>query len=224
MLSTVRLLFALLALLLLLALATACPSLADEELSSAQLRSEIRDGDLIFQESRSAQSAAIRVVTRSRYSHVGLVFGAGTSAPYVLEAVEPVRRTPLEAFVRRGEQRHFVLMRLRDDATLTPAQFDRVRQEAARFLTRHYDARFEWSDARQYCSELVWKAYERGAGLRLSEPEHWRDLDISSEAARSLAMKRLGKLPEPDALIVTPVRVMQSALLRTVRTGRLAAR
>jgi hypothetical protein len=221
-LPALRRLLALLSFLLALVLA-ASPGRADEQLSSAELRRQIQDGDLLFQESRSPQSAAIHAVTQSRYSHVGLVFGAGTSAPYVLEAVEPVRRTPLDAFLRRGEQHHFVLMRVRDTAALTPARRVRIQQEAARFLTRHYDARFQWSDARLYCSELVWKAYERGAGLRLSEPERWRDLDISSDVAQALALKRLGKLPDPEALIITPARIMQSKLLRTVHTGQLAA-
>jgi hypothetical protein len=192
-------------------------SLADDGLGYDQVRSTVHDGDVIFQESRSAQSRAIRAATGSRYTHVGLVFGAGGS-PYVLEAVQPVRRTPLEQWIRRGNDEHFVLMRLRDVSHLDT---DAVRRVAEQFLGRDYDLTFDWSDARIYCSELVWKAYERGAHIHLNEPEPWSALNLGGSDAQALANKRLGGLPDPSAPIVTPVRVMKSDRLRQVLAGNL---
>lgn len=42
--------------------------------ASAAVASPYQDGDLIFQESGSAQSMAIQEATASRWSHVGILF------------------------------------------------------------------------------------------------------------------------------------------------------
>ena len=52
-------------------------------LGPCALATSLRDGDIIFHTSRSAQSAAIQLATHSRHSHVGLIlFRDGK--PYVL--------------------------------------------------------------------------------------------------------------------------------------------
>jgi hypothetical protein len=67
----------------------------------------VRDGDLIFQTSRSSQSVAIQRATGSVYSHMGLVlFRDGQ--PYVYEAIATVRFTPLDRWIARGAGHHFV--------------------------------------------------------------------------------------------------------------------
>ena len=58
-------------------------------------------GDVVFHRSRSAQSRIIQQVTSSPWTHVGVVFER-EGALQVLEAVQPVRWTPLEDWVRRG--------------------------------------------------------------------------------------------------------------------------
>jgi hypothetical protein len=197
----------------------ACGQARAEPMSLAAVKSALADGDVIFQESESRQSAAIKAATRSRYSHVGLVFGVAEGKPYVLEAVQPVRTTPLEAWIRRGAGAHFVLMRARE----RPAKHEaaELRREAERFLGRAYDLTFDWSDERIYCSELVWKVYERAWGVRLGEPEPWRALNLDDAKVRALAKKRLGKLPDPEAPVVTPVRILEAPQLERVLTGEL---
>ncbi len=124
----------------------------------------VRDGDLIFQTSRSSQSVAIQRATGSPYSHMGLVF-VRDGTPYVFEAVATVRFTPLDRWIARGAGQHFVVKRLRNaDTVLDAAGISRLRTAALRFAGRPYDLTFEWSDDRIYCSELVWKAYDRGLG------------------------------------------------------------
>ncbi len=53
---------------------------------------DLRDGDLVFQTSRSMQSKAVALATRSHLTHMGVVF-IDRGEPWVLEAVEPVKRT-----------------------------------------------------------------------------------------------------------------------------------
>lgn len=175
-------------------------------------RAEVRPGDIVFQQSRSRQSAVIREVTGSRWTHVGVVFARG-GEPMVLEAVSPVRWTPYDEWRRRGVGGRALVRRLPqplDDATLA-----RMMQLGEQWVGRPYDARFEWGERRLYCSELVYLLFERGAGVRLVEPERWRDLTLGRRA-RQLARRRLGRLPRPNARVVTPVALAESAALTTV--------
>lgn len=69
-----------------------------------------------------------------------------------------------------------------------------------------------------YCSELVWKMYERALGIEIGAPQRRSELDLSSPAARRLADKRPGRLPHPDGLVITPQRMMDSSLLTRVES------
>ena len=82
--------------------------------------SKLRDGDIIFQESTSNQSAMVSALTQSRWTHVGVIF-LEASGVLVLEAATPVRRTPIRAWIAKGRGQRYVIKRLRDSARLTPA-------------------------------------------------------------------------------------------------------
>src|SRR5258705_144370 len=114
----------------------------------------VRDGDVIFQTSRSSQSVAIQRATHSPYSHMGIIF-VRVDQPYVLEASATVKYTPLNEWIARGKDSRYVLKRLR--TPLTTAQIERLRKAARALEGRPYDLTFEWSDTKIYCSELVWK-------------------------------------------------------------------
>src|SRR5688572_24741167 len=84
---------------------------------------EIKNGDLIFQTSLSAQSKAIQIATKSKYSHCGLVYKEGNNFN-VLEAVQPVKKTSLDSWIARGQNGKFVIKILKiADQVLTPATF-----------------------------------------------------------------------------------------------------
>ena len=51
---------------------------------------EPRDGDIVFHTSRSSQSLAIQLATKSPYSHMGIVY-LRDGKPFVFEAVQPVK-------------------------------------------------------------------------------------------------------------------------------------
>ncbi|GAB5540822.1 MAG: YiiX family permuted papain-like enzyme [Sandaracinaceae bacterium] len=170
---------------------------------------QLRPGDLVFQTSRSRQSRVIRQVTGSPWTHVGVVLPREGEL-WVLEAVSPVRWTRLDAWRRRGVGGRVLARRL--PRALTADEIDALRREGERLLGRPYDARFEWGDARLYCSELVWMIYERALGEALSVPQRWRELRLGRRARR-LARRRLGRLPRPDAIVVTPAALAESPRL-----------
>jgi hypothetical protein len=183
--------------------------------SQAQAQ-KLQDGDIIFQTSRSAQSTAIRLATGSPYTHVGVLFQRGGKF-YVLEAVEPVKYTPLASWIKQGEGSHYVVKRLKDAGRLmTPERLRSLRREAERFLGRHYDLYFGWSDDRIYCSELVWKAYKRALGIEVGRPQKLREFDLSSEPVRRKLRERYGKNVPLNETAISPGAMFDSTVLETV--------
>jgi len=178
----------------------------------------LKDGDIIFHTSRSAQSVAVQRATGSRYSHMGIVLMRG-GKPYVFEAVSTVRYTPLAQWAARGNGGHYVVKRLRDaDRLLTPGAVATLRARTADFEGRAYDLTFEWSDQRIYCSELVWKLYQRALGVRIGELQKIREFNLTDPAVRAKMRERYGDKVPMDEPVISPVAMFESPLLRTVET------
>ena len=180
------------------------------------LTATLHEGDLIFQTSQSAQSQAIQLATHSPYSHCGLLYKTN-GAWQVLEAVQPVKLTPLARWVARGQGGHFVVKRLRDaDQVLTPAALGRLRAAGQPLLGRPYDLAFNWSDEQIYCSELIWKVYDRGLHRQLGGLQHLRDFDLRHPAVRAKLRERYGRHLPLDEPVISPAAVFASPELRTI--------
>ena len=183
---------------------------------SDSLAEQVRDGDLIFQTSRSEQSTAIQKATRSQYSHMGIVF-LKNGSPYVYEAIKTVQYTPLKKWVERGEGGHYVVKRLRDaDRILTSQAVKKLRQAGTKFQGKPYDSYFEWSDKRIYCSELVWKIYDRGISIRVGKLQKVLDLDLSDPIVKTKIMERYGNKVPMDETVISPGEMFSSDLLIAV--------
>jgi hypothetical protein len=177
---------------------------------------DVREGDIVFHTSRSAQSAAIQRVTGSKYSHMGLVlFRDGK--PFVFEAVATVKWTPLAGWLARGEGGRYVVKRLKRPAgALSAEELGKLRAAAAAFAGKPYDLTFEWSDARIYCSELVWKVYQRGLGVELGRPQRLRDFRLDDPLVRAKLRERYGAAVPLDEPVVAPGAMFDSELLETI--------
>jgi hypothetical protein len=177
---------------------------------------EPRSGDIVFQTSRSAQSLAIQLATGSPYSHMGIVYVRNGEA-LVFEAVQPVKLTPLRAWIERGERQHFVAKRLRDaDSRLTAETLQSMHAVGEQLAGKDYDLYFEWSDERVYCSELVWKVFQRGAGIELGRQQTIADFDLSHPAVRAKVEERYGDRVPLDEVVVSPVAIFEAPSLITV--------
>lgn len=174
-----------------------------------------RDGDIIFHSSRSAQSVAIQRATHSPYSHVGvIIFRDGK--PYVFEAISTVQYTPLSKWTARGEGGRFVVKRLK--RALTETEKEKLRTAARLYEGKPYDLYFEWSDQRIYCSELVWKIYERALGVKLGELQKLREFDLTDAAVRAKMRERFGTNVPLDEPVISPGAQFDSPMLETVET------
>ncbi|WP_235509941.1 YiiX family permuted papain-like enzyme [Variovorax sp. Root473] len=179
---------------------------------------DLKDGDIIFHTSRSAQSLAVQRATGSRYSHMGIVL-MRKGKPYVFEAVSTVRYTPLAQWTARGNGGRYVVKRLRDAGTrLTPGAVARLHARTSDFAGRPYDLTFEWSDSRIYCSELVWKLYDRALGVRIGELQKIRSFNLSDPAVRAKMRERYGDMVPMDEPVISPAAMFDSPLLVTVES------
>ncbi len=160
----------------------------------------LQSGDVVLQASTSERSALIRKASRSPYSHVGVV-EVSQDGVFVLEAVQPVSRTPLAKWAGRGEGGFVTVLRPKG---LDEAARRRVVAAAKKELGKPYDARYRWDDERLYCSELVVKAFARGAGLSVGKQEVVKTLELSDEElvlAAKLGVSPLQTLVTPGSLV-----------------------
>jgi hypothetical protein len=181
-------------------------------LLAVALSAQLRDGDVIFHQSRSAQSRAIQLATKSPYSHMGLLFSRN-GRWFVYEAVGPVKFTPLDEWTARGNGGHFVVKRLRAAVPVA-----RMRTVSERYHGKPYDFYFEWSDQRIYCSELVWKVYKEAAGVEVGRLQRLRDFDLSSPEVRRKLAERYGRRIPLDEPVISPAAMFESdKLIEVVR-------
>jgi uncharacterized protein YycO len=180
-------------------------------------KDEIKNGDLIFQTSLSGQSKAIQLATKSKYSHCGIIYKNGKDF-YVFEAVQPVKLTPLYKWIARGEGGKYVIKRLKNaDQVLTPATLTQMKQVGDGFMGKNYDLTFEWSDDKIYCSELIWKIYQRATGIEIGKLEKLRDFNLTSEAVKQKMKERYGDKMPTEETVISPAAIFESELLTTVK-------
>jgi uncharacterized protein YycO len=183
-----------------------------------QKPTQYQDGDIIFQTSTSSQSKAIQIATKSKYSHVGILYLKKKINRYVVfEAVQPVKSTPLEEWIKRGDKQHYVVKRLINaKTTLTPEIFSKIKNEGKKFIGKNYDLYFSWSDENIYCSELVWKIYKRAANIELGELQELGDLDLSDSIVKAKLIERYGKDIPLNEKVISPEAIYNSELLETI--------
>lgn len=182
-------------------------------------QADLRDGDIIFQSSESAQSKAIELATHSPYSHCGIIYKKN-GIFYVYEAVQPVSTAPLEQWIARGKDKKCVIKRLKGaDTLLTADVISSMKEAGSTFSGRNYDLYFEWSDDRIYCSELVWKIYDRGAHVQLCAKAKLKDFDLSHQLVKQKLEERYGKNIPLNESVVSPADLFNSKLLYTVKTN-----
>ncbi len=180
----------------------------------------VRDGDIVFHTSKSGQSVAIQRATSSPYSHMGLVVFRG-GEPFVFEASATVRFTPMRAWIERGEGHRYVVKRLRDaDSRLTSEVVKKMHAIARKLEGKKYDLTFEWSDDRMYCSELVWKVYERALGVEIGSLQKLREFRLKDPVVRAKLRERYGANVPLDEPVISPATMFGSAELETVEPPR----
>ena len=150
----------------------------------------LKTGDLVFQDTLSSQSAAIRAATKSAYTHVGMVrvYKGNT---YVIEAVGPVRVVPFKRFVKQGDKSKVTIVR---DESLSDDEREALYKAAKKYKGRPYDFFFSTMNNSIYCSELIWNAY-KDAGLEIGKVQKVSELFFDDKDVKALVEARYRKHP-----------------------------
>lgn len=175
------------------------------------------EGDVLFQSLPSCELVrAIEGITASPWSHCGVLFRRDRSW-MVIEALGSVSETPYWLWVIRGRGAAMAAFRISD---VTSDELDHVASSARRFLGRPYDFRYAPGDDEMYCSELVYRAFEDGCGVRLGSWERLGDLNWKPFEGFIHEMEA-GPLPL-ERRMITPVGLTRSP--RMIRVFPAAGR
>jgi hypothetical protein len=179
--------------------------------------SSLRNGDIIFQSASFPDALAIRKVTKSPFSHCGVLFKEGDEW-FVYEAAQSVSKTPFKDFIKNGDDGKYVVCRLQKaDTVLTDVALKKMLDFLNHNVNKAYDHKFAWNDDEMYCSELVWKAYYHATKLKVGKLSILGDYDLSDPLVREQVEKKWGKELRLTEVMVAPGAIFDSRLLHSVR-------
>lgn len=173
----------------------------------------LKDGDLIFIVNPSGQGKAIQLATKSKYTHIGIIFYEN-GKPLVYHAVEPVSVNTLSEFTSMSSDGKYEIKRLKDEKALTKEAASAMLEEAKSLLGKHYDIYFGWNDDELYCSEFVWKLYNKHAKLAIGELKPLKSFDLTHPVVKETMKRRYGKNIPYDEKMISPGDMYDSALLK----------
>ena len=186
-------------------------------LISCNSSNDLRNGDIIFQISKSRQSEAIQKATNSKYSHVGVIY-KNDNKIYVYEAVQPVKLTPINEWIDQGENKHYVVKRLKNrNEILTEDKIKKMKEAGEKFNKKSYDIYFEWSNDKIYCSELVWKIYKEALNVELGELKTLKSFNLQDPIVKKIMKERYGDKIPYDEKVISPADIFNSEKLFTLK-------
>ncbi len=167
--------------------------------------SDKKAGDILFQSlPHGGLVDAIEAVTNSDWSHCGILVQCD-GRWFVAEAIGQVRYTPLYLWVLRGRGSRVDACRVK---TLKPENESQIISGVEKLLGTPYDFSYAPDDSEIYCSELVFKVYDRQLGIKIGEWEKLGDLNWLPMEKFIRSMES-GRLPL-DRLMITPIGLTRS--------------
>jgi hypothetical protein len=133
-----------------------------------------RVGDILFQSlPHNRLVDAIEGSTDAPFSHCGILMQRDGKF-VVLEAIGPVKETPLGDWIDRGRFGGFATFRFKEKYQ---TRVDEGIREAEKYLGRRYDVHYSFDNDEIYCSELVFVAFKKVFGEDLGRVRKLGDLN-----------------------------------------------
>lgn len=126
---------------------------------------DLQEGDFVFQNVAGELFQVIEDITATPFTHCGMIVKEQDDY-YVLEAIGPVKLTPINEWIHRGIASRIVIVRLKASYQVYVSD---IIAAAYHYLNRPYDIQYEWDDEKIYCSELIYKAVRDAIGIELAE-------------------------------------------------------
>lgn len=173
------------------------------------------EGDILFQSLPNPPGLdlvdAIEGSTGSPYSHCGMVFQE-RGGWQVIEAIGPVKITPLDDFIARGRGKQVWAYRLDETSRKNvPAALTAMKED----LGKPYDPRYRFDDEAIYCSELIWRGWKAATGRELGSTVTLGSLNWQPYQAVIEAIEGPGNLPLGRKMI-TPRDLAKARELKLV--------
>ena len=165
---------------------------------SSPKASTLKEGDIVFQTSKSQQAPFIIAATDSKWSHCGIIIEKPDGL-YVLEAISTVSLTPYQQWVERGKGKRVGVKRYTEEP---------VKIKYSKYLGKPYDLPFKFDNGKWYCSELVYDIYKRQLGVELCQPRPVSDYHQHG-MEKQLSKRGISK----EQLVVAPSDLYDSELL-----------
>ena len=165
---------------------------------SSPKASTLKEGDIVFQTSKSQQAPFIIAATDSKWSHCGIIIEKPDGL-YVLEAISTVSLTPYQQWVERGKGKRVGVKRYTEEP---------VKIKYSKYLGKPYDLAFKFDNGKWYCSELVYDIYKRQLGVELCKPRPVSDYHLHG-MEKQLSKRCISK----EQLVVAPSDLYDSKLL-----------
>jgi hypothetical protein len=175
-------------------------------------QSDFKNGDLIFIVSTSGQGKAIQLATKSKFTHVGVIF-IENGKPMVYHAVEPVSKNTVEEFTAMSADGKYAIKRLKDQSVLNKDAVQAMLSQAKSELGKHYDLAFNWGDNELYCSEFVWKLYQNQLHLSIGQLRPLKDFDLSHPIVKAKLKERYGNNIPLEEKMISPGDMFNSVLV-----------
>lgn len=174
---------------------------------------DFKNGDIIFHTSKSSQSKMVQLITESNLTHCGIIFYQN-GKPYVFEAVQPVKITPLKQWINRGVGKKYIVSRVKNP--LTKSELNEMFNYAKSQLGKDYDSKFQWSDKKMYCSELVYKVFVAGDRF-VGHGKKFSDYNLNNNVVKAAIKKRYdGNSINLNEMVITPVDIYKSSNVKTI--------
>jgi len=156
---------------------------------------------------------AIEGITGSPYSHCGVVTKIDEEW-YVIEAIGPVKETPLGEFIAQGRQFEIDVFRLKEEYR---EGIDGFISHLRSYRGKPYDLRYRMDDSKIYCSELIYKAFEKQYGEELGDIKKLGDMNWKPYESTIVHYER-GPVPL-DREMITPIAVAEATQVEMVYDG-----
>jgi len=151
----------------------------------------LKEGDIVFQTSKSKQAPLVALATRSAYTHCGIIVFKGDQ-PYVLEASTVVKCTPYREWVERGVGKVCHKRRVFKNKDI------KIRYK--QYLGKSYDLQFKFNNGKYYCSELVYEIYKEQFDTELCTPKKVKQYYLPDKVKRAMKRRNI----QEDQLVVAP--------------------
>lgn len=193
------------------------PSLSKQKTSQSESsepeKYEPREGDVVFQALPLDDDLiqAIEGVTESHYSHVGVLLKRNEIWA-VIEASRPgVIYTPFETWKAKGRDGRWAAYRLKGAYLKHIPQFLKDLQQ---HVGKPYDFKYELSEDKLYCSELVYHAWRSSTGQEMGKLKKVGDLNWKPYSA---TIEKYNGAPVPvERQVISPIELSKAGQLKKV--------